>query len=133
MWHMPLDDEYKELLKSAFADLANIGGRWGGAISAAWFLREFVGDTPWVHLDIAGHRLARRRQASHGQRPDGRVRANVREARAGLVGRWSQAKATLTFFQARPSMWGRHSSFTNGRQAGPPAGFVFRTATVRKR
>jgi leucyl aminopeptidase len=54
MWHMPLDDDYKELLKSAFADMANIGGRWGGAISAAWFLREFVGDTPWVHLDIAG-------------------------------------------------------------------------------
>jgi leucyl aminopeptidase len=54
MWHMPLDEDYKELLKSPFADLANIGGRWGGAISAAWFLREFVGDTPWVHLDIAG-------------------------------------------------------------------------------
>jgi leucyl aminopeptidase len=54
MWPMPLDDEYKELLKSAFADLANIGGRWGGAISAAWFLREFAEDTPWVHLDIAG-------------------------------------------------------------------------------
>jgi len=53
-WHMPLDDDYKELLKSAFADLANIGGRWGGAVSAAWFLREFAGDTPWVHLDIAG-------------------------------------------------------------------------------
>ena len=54
MWHMPLDEDYKDLLKSAFADLANIGGRWGGAISAAWFLREFAGDTPWVHLDIAG-------------------------------------------------------------------------------
>jgi leucyl aminopeptidase len=54
MWHMPLDDDYKDLLKSAFADLANIGGRWGGAVSAAWFLREFVDDTPWVHLDIAG-------------------------------------------------------------------------------
>ncbi|HLH44550.1 MAG TPA: leucyl aminopeptidase [Bryobacteraceae bacterium] len=53
-WHMPLDEEYKDLLKSAFADLANIGGRWGGAVSAAWFLREFAGDTPWVHLDIAG-------------------------------------------------------------------------------
>jgi leucyl aminopeptidase len=54
MWQMPLDDDYKDLLKSAFADLANIGGRWGGSISAAWFLREFVGETPWVHLDIAG-------------------------------------------------------------------------------
>jgi leucyl aminopeptidase len=53
-WHMPLDDEYKELLKNTFADLSNIGGRYGGAISAAWFLREFVGETPWVHLDIAG-------------------------------------------------------------------------------
>ena len=54
MWHMPLDDDYKDLLKSAFADLGNIGGRWGGAISAAWFLKEFAEDTPWVHLDIAG-------------------------------------------------------------------------------
>jgi leucyl aminopeptidase len=54
MWQMPMDDEYKELLKSAFADLSNIGGRWAGSISAAWFLKEFAGDTPWVHLDIAG-------------------------------------------------------------------------------
>jgi leucyl aminopeptidase len=54
MWHMPLDDEYKELLKSPYADLANIGGRWGGAITAAYFLKEFAGETPWVHLDIAG-------------------------------------------------------------------------------
>ncbi len=53
MWQLPMDDEYKEQLKSAFADLANIGGRPGGSITAAWFLREFVGDTPWVHLDIA--------------------------------------------------------------------------------
>jgi len=54
MWPMPLDDDYKELLKSTFADLSNIGPRWGGAITAAWFLREFAEDTPWVHLDIAG-------------------------------------------------------------------------------
>ncbi|MGH9593013.1 MAG: M17 family metallopeptidase, partial [Bryobacteraceae bacterium] len=53
-WNMPMDEEYKDLLKSAFADLANIGGRAGGAISAATFLKEFAGDTPWVHLDIAG-------------------------------------------------------------------------------
>jgi leucyl aminopeptidase len=54
MWAMPLDEDYKEYLKSAFADLGNIGGRWGGAITAAWFLKEFAEDTPWVHLDIAG-------------------------------------------------------------------------------
>jgi leucyl aminopeptidase len=53
-WAMPLDEEYKDYLKSAFADLANIGGRWGGAITAAMFLKEFAEETPWVHLDIAG-------------------------------------------------------------------------------
>ena len=54
MWQMPIDDEYKEQLKSAFADIHNIGGRPGGACTAAMFLKEFVGDTAWVHLDIAG-------------------------------------------------------------------------------
>ncbi|HUP02552.1 MAG TPA: leucyl aminopeptidase [Bryobacteraceae bacterium] len=54
MWPMPLDDDYKDYLKSAFADLANVGGRWGGAITAAYFLKEFAEETPWVHLDIAG-------------------------------------------------------------------------------
>jgi leucyl aminopeptidase len=54
MWRMPLDDEYKEQLKTPFADLPNIGTRWGGAITAAVFLKEFAEDTPWAHLDIAG-------------------------------------------------------------------------------
>jgi leucyl aminopeptidase len=54
MWPMPLDEDYIEYLKSAFADLANVGGRWGGAITAAKFLQEFAEETPWVHLDIAG-------------------------------------------------------------------------------
>jgi leucyl aminopeptidase len=54
MWPMPLEDDYKDYLKSAFADLSNVGGRWGGAVTAAMFLKEFAEDTPWVHLDIAG-------------------------------------------------------------------------------
>jgi leucyl aminopeptidase len=54
MWPMPLDEEYKEPLKSAFADMPNCGTRWGGAITAALFLKEFADPTPWVHLDIAG-------------------------------------------------------------------------------
>lgn len=54
MWELPMDDDYKDLLKTPFADLANIGGRAGGAISAAWFIRDFADPTPWVHLDIAG-------------------------------------------------------------------------------
>ncbi len=53
-WQLPMDEEYKELLKSQFADLHNIGGRSGGSITAAWFIRDFVEETPWVHLDIAG-------------------------------------------------------------------------------
>ncbi len=54
MWPMPLDDDYKDYLKSAFADIPNVGGRWGGSVTAAMFLKEFVEDKPWVHLDIAG-------------------------------------------------------------------------------
>jgi leucyl aminopeptidase len=54
MWHMPLDDDYRDQIKSTIADIQNVGGRGAGASTAAWFLREFTGDTPWVHLDIAG-------------------------------------------------------------------------------
>lgn len=54
IWQLPMDEEYKEYLKSAFADLPNVGGRPAGSITAAWFLREFADPTPWVHLDIAG-------------------------------------------------------------------------------
>lgn len=54
MWPMPLDEEYKEQLKSTFADLPNIGTRYGGAVTAAYFLKEFADPVPWVHLDIAG-------------------------------------------------------------------------------
>jgi len=50
---MPLFPEYAELIKSEIADLKNSGGRYGGAITAAEFLRTFTDDLPWVHLDIA--------------------------------------------------------------------------------
>jgi leucyl aminopeptidase len=54
MWQMPLDDEYRDLIKSTVADIANSGGRYAGMITAAKFLQEFAGSTPWIHLDIAG-------------------------------------------------------------------------------
>src|SRR5213079_870440 len=54
MWRLPLDDEYKESIRSNIADIVNSGGRYGGAITAAMFLKEFAEDTPWLHLDIAG-------------------------------------------------------------------------------
>ena len=53
-WRMPLDDEYGEGLKSNFADMGNVAGRAGGAITAAKFLQKFTADLPWAHLDIAG-------------------------------------------------------------------------------
>ena len=53
-WPMPVHDDYKEQLRSEIADFTNTGGRAGGAITAALFLKEFTGDLPWVHIDIAG-------------------------------------------------------------------------------
>jgi leucyl aminopeptidase len=54
VWQLPLHPDYRQLIDSKVADIKNIGKRHGGAITAAWFLAEFVGDVPWVHLDIAG-------------------------------------------------------------------------------
>ncbi|MCC2688345.1 MAG: pepA 1 [Rhizobiaceae bacterium] len=54
VWRMPLGAEYDKLIDSKNADMKNIGGRYGGAITAAQFLQRFVKDTPWAHLDIAG-------------------------------------------------------------------------------
>jgi leucyl aminopeptidase len=53
-WELPLWEGYRRQIDSPVADVKNIGERWGGAITAALFLKEFVGDTPWVHLDVAG-------------------------------------------------------------------------------
>jgi leucyl aminopeptidase len=54
LWQLPLERNYRKLLDSNVADMKNVGGPYGGAILAALFLNEFVGDTPWAHLDIAG-------------------------------------------------------------------------------
>jgi len=58
IWQMPMPEEYKEQIKSDIADIKNVGGKYAGSITGAQFLAEFVGDTPWVHLDIAGTRLS---------------------------------------------------------------------------
>ena len=57
VWHMPSGDEYAKEMKSKIADLKNIGSRWGGACTAAAFLRQFIGEKKWAHLDIAGVEL----------------------------------------------------------------------------
>jgi leucyl aminopeptidase len=55
MWPMPMDDEYRDMVKGTYADIQNISNsKGGGSITGAMFIREFVDDVPWVHLDIAG-------------------------------------------------------------------------------
>ena len=54
VWRLPLDDDYREQIRSNIADIMNTGGRYAGAVTAAMFLKEFVDDKPWIHLDIAG-------------------------------------------------------------------------------
>ena len=53
-WRLPLGDEYADQIRSDIGDIKNTGGRHGGAITAAEFLKVFAEDTPWIHLDIAG-------------------------------------------------------------------------------
>ncbi len=74
-WPMPVSDLQKDALHSDVADLKNAGERWGGAINAALFLKEFVGDTPWVHLDIAGPSMS---PTERGYQPKGATGVGVR-------------------------------------------------------
>ncbi|MGO8815819.1 MAG: leucyl aminopeptidase [Terriglobia bacterium] len=71
MWQLPVDEDYRDLYKSLIADLANTGGRYGGAITGAMFIGEFAGDTPWVHLDIAGTRWANDEKPYRAKGPTG--------------------------------------------------------------
>ena len=68
-WQMPLWDEYDEMLKSNFADMANIGGREAGAVTAACFLARFTRDQRWAHLDIAGSAWLKGRNKGSTGRP----------------------------------------------------------------
>jgi leucyl aminopeptidase len=70
-WPLPLWDEYRELIKSDFADVKNSGGRAAGSITAGWFLREFVDGFPWAHLDIAGTAYTERDQPDLAKGPTG--------------------------------------------------------------
>ena len=83
VWRLPAWDEYKELIRSEWADMKNSGGRWGGAISAAVFLKEFVDCPSWAHLDIAGTAYAESE--------------NAREARGATA---AGLRVTLEFLQS---------------------------------
>jgi leucyl aminopeptidase len=71
MWRLPLDAEYQEQIRSSIADIVNSGGRWGGAVTAAMFLKEFVDETPWIHLDIAGTAWVEENKAWIAKGPSG--------------------------------------------------------------
>jgi leucyl aminopeptidase len=66
IWRMPMEDKYFEGLKSGIADMKNTGPRYGGSITAALFLKQFVKDTPWAHLDIAGPVWAEKENGYNG-------------------------------------------------------------------
>jgi leucyl aminopeptidase len=66
LWRLPLDREYRKDIESQIADMKNVGNRWGGAIVAAKFLEEFVGDTPWCHIDMAGVDVFHEKQSVEG-------------------------------------------------------------------
>ena len=92
-WRLPVEDDYKEMIKSSIADIMNTGGsRWGGAITAAMFLKEFVEDTPWIHLDIAGVAWTEEQKPWMAKGPSGycgahhhRVGAQLRKVRSDTV------------------------------------------------
>jgi len=86
MWQMPLYPEYRELLKSSVADIKNHAGRPAAAVTGAMFMKEFVDDTPWVHLDIAGTSWAENDQAWSGKGPTGAAIATVIQLVSDMAG-----------------------------------------------
>ena len=83
MWHLPLPERLKEQLKSEIADMRNTGERYGGALTAGLFLKEFAGDTPWVHVDIAGPASADKESGHIGKGGTGFGVATIVEYLAG--------------------------------------------------
>ena len=85
MWRLPLDEDYMEQIRSNIADIANTGGRWGGAITAAMFLKQFVEDTPWLHLDIAGTAWMEENKAWIAKGPSGIAVRSLIEFALGMA------------------------------------------------
>jgi leucyl aminopeptidase len=91
-WPMPVHDDYKEQLRSEIADFTNTGGRAAGAITAALFLKEFTGDLPWVHIDIAGTAWA---EETKPYQPKGPTGVAVRTLAQLALAAESWGKATV--------------------------------------
>ena len=85
-WPMPVYDDYRELFKSEIADFGNTGGRAGGAITGALFIKEFTGDLPWVHMDIAGTAWAEDAKPYQAKGPTGVAVRTMAELALGVRG-----------------------------------------------
>ena len=92
LWPLPLYDEYREQLKSATADLANVGGRPAGASTAASFLQAFTGDIPWAHLDIAGTAWAEKAGPDRAQGATGVMVRTLTELACSDLRQWPAVK-----------------------------------------
>ena len=109
VWRLPLHDDFKEQLKSSVADLKNIGGKWGGAVTAAKFLEQFVGSTPWIHLDIAGPSWC---DTENATRDSGGTGCFVRSL-VGLYGAIEPVRSELSLMSGLPP-------YRSGRCPGAP-------------
>jgi leucyl aminopeptidase len=95
LWELPLWEEFEDLIKSPIADIKNTGGKTGGTITAATFLKHFAGDTPWAHLDIAGTSYL---DKADGYRPQAATGVGVR-----LLVEYLQGEIAGTGAPARPA------------------------------
>ncbi len=119
-WQLPLWDEYKELIKSDVADIKNTGGRAGGTITAAMFLKEFAEEYPWVHLDIAGTAYSESDLVAIPRGPTGVTDRHVRRVRAGeggLTGSLRRRRSTRASHRPRPPGRGRFAREARRRRS----------------
>jgi leucyl aminopeptidase len=86
MWPLPLPPRLSDQLRSEIADMRNTGERWGGALTAGLFLREFVGDTPWIHVDIAGPATTDKEWGAFGKGATGFAVASIVHYMRALAG-----------------------------------------------
>jgi leucyl aminopeptidase len=107
LWELPLWEEFEELIKSPIADIKNSGGKHGGTITAAAFLRHFVGATPWAHLDIAGTSYL---DKAEGYRPSGGTGVGVRLLIEYLQGEVAAPAASRRGAEARQARGTRRAT-----------------------
>ena len=117
VWRLPFHAEYADLIKGRYADIANaVEARKAGSITAAEFLKRFTGDTPWVHLDIAGMAVGQR-QAVHAQGRRRLRRAAADRARARERGRARHALRSLDLTHSRGTLHSRSAGAAEGAGA----------------